>query len=168
MIYSNCEIFFNAVFSGNNIWQHSKRVAILAKKVAYELGFNSVTREQIFYAAQYHDIGKIYGNTTEHPDQGYFLFLRLNSDHAVAELIRHHHCNSKQYHKRYNEFDRGFPQETCRLLDVLSPSLQVLQICNEWDNFQQRGKSAKHEIEFLLENQKWDYSLGSQVLRILS
>lgn len=167
MIPSELNLFFANIFYDTDVWRHSMRVAMMVSKVSDDLHFKLATRDRLICAAQFHDIGKVYGDNQDHPEQGYFLFLRMQSDHAVADLIRHHHCHSKEYAKRFNESSNGYPAEVCEILDVISPELQTLQICNEWDSFTIKGKSARHEIEYLIECGKWDRNLANRMIKNL-
>ena len=160
--------FFSAVFNNSDDWQHACRVKILVDKISENFGLPTKIKADLSLAAQYHDIGKIYQNSYyDHPDDSYFLFLRLLGNHSAAELIRHHHCYPVAYQKRYNELNKGYPHETCRILNCLSPELQLLQLCNEWDSLDSQGKSAYHEISYLAELHRWDKPIVKKFLALL-
>jgi response regulator RpfG family c-di-GMP phosphodiesterase len=128
---------FDIMYQQFDTWDHSKRVA----KMISRIDLPKKQLDKLFVAALFHDIGCFYNilerdknHDVDHSERSYFLFLKIHADHEVAELIRHHHCFPESYQARYDESKRGYPEETCELLKVIPPSLQILQICNEYDN----------------------------------
>ncbi len=163
------------MFHGSMVLDHSIRVSEIAYRIGKEL-FTNKEAVTLYQASYFHDIGWIYDLKNEnyidlnlsHPDDGYFLFLRFIGDHRIAELIRHHHCTPTGYVPGIRELERGYPVETCKQLCRLDDTLQVLQICNEYDSINYgTDKDPITEILYLSTIGRWDIDLTRKVVSLL-
>lgn len=69
---------------------HARAVASVAGKLAQELSLNERDREQLWFAAMLHDIGKL-GGPEGHAMRGAHYLHDVPSLAAATEAIRHHH-----------------------------------------------------------------------------
>lgn len=152
-----------ASLRGGAIAEHSRRVADLARQVAFKLGLNNAEIQDVFIAALLHDAGKIgfpdgllgkpvsTMNRDElslyrmHPAAGADIVAKVESLAGIADLIRHHH----------EHFDgSGFPAG----LSGLDIPLGARIICAVSDYEDLRGgaltmqpMTSKQSCEYLIE-----------------
>ncbi len=148
---------------GGGIGDHSRRVAELARLVAFKMGVEINETQDIFVAALLHDAGKIglsddlldksVGAMTSdelviyrrHPTRGADAIKQIDTMAGIAEMVRHHH----------EHFDgSGFPDG----LSGLNIPLGARIICAASDYYSlksgqltDRPMSAKESFLFLLE-----------------
>lgn len=162
-------------FGGSLTWEHTKRVCKLTHNICISLNISKRISRKLYTVALFHDIGlihQLYNNDGTHPenlgDLSYFLFLKIHADHEIAELIRHIHCTPKAYFPRHDEPKRGYPEETCKLLNKLPESLQLIQLCHEWDVLDNwSDKDPYTEIRYLAANGRWDRELTDNFLKVV-
>jgi len=97
---------------------HTRRVALYADKIAYQMGYKEDIRQLLFRASMLHDIGKIstpdsillkpgkltrleYKLIQEHVTASHELLTKVDIFEDIAEIVRHHH-------EHYN--GKGYPQ----------------------------------------------------------
>jgi len=122
---------------------HSRRVADLSRKLAAKLGVDAKSQQDIFFAALFHDIGKIgfsdallarpvskmngddMWSYRKHPLAGEAALMPLDELKEAARLIRAHH----------ESFDgQGFPDGLQGLAIPLGA--RILAVVNDYDGLQ--------------------------------
>lgn len=125
---------------------HIIRVARIAVTLARELGFSGKEIEDIWYAAYFHDIGKlaresIYLPMAEldkiHPATGAGLIENIKILENCAPYIRHHH-------ERWD--GSGFPNGLKG--DEIPIGAQIVGIAEEYDEMWTGAKETSHRQEF--------------------
>ncbi|MBK7612933.1 MAG: response regulator [Burkholderiales bacterium] len=130
---------------------HSRRVALLARRVAERLGLSEKERREVYLAAQLHDIGKIgfpdrmlgqpvstYGPDSmsryrHHPIDGEAALLPLPQMRGVATIVR-------QHHERLD--GRGFPDGLAG--DEIVLGARIVSAASDYDDLLSGAASTGH------------------------
>lgn len=121
---------------------HQKKVALLARAIAKELGLPEERAKEIYVAGMIHDIGKIYvpieiltkpARLTEteyhivqvHPAKGYEILNRMNYFKDISEIVFQHHerLNGSGYPKGLKSGEIRFESKILAVADVMEAML---------------------------------------------
>jgi putative nucleotidyltransferase with HDIG domain len=159
---------------------HSDRVALIATRLAEELGLDAESREQLYVAGLLHDIGKIgvpdevlqkpgklaeheFAQIKQHPEHGCSILQNLDHFSYVVPTVRHHH-------ERYD--GNGYPQGLAE--QEIPLAARIVAVADAYDAMSsdrpyRRAMPAERVERIMKEGagSQWDGEIVEALLRIL-